>query len=740
VVTGLALVGALIAGFAALVALAGPLLAQTSSSDPGRIVFSSDRNATSGNSSDLYTMKPDGTDVQRLTNRLGYEWWPSISHDGKKVAFMGNAPSGYHDIYTVDAAEEADESQVTNVTKNATNDNGIYEEYPSWSPEGKVVFQGYLYDANNTGNYEAFQANADGTSTTPTNLTQTPTINEQTPAMSPDGKKIAYVNSGWSCTYTSGTNDVTYGYKCTGDFDIYTTNTDRTGEPTNLTSTPSSYSHEDGYDSSTSKYFMKYLQSEAVEAVPAWSPDGQQIAYAQSTNKYGRDCSSTDNYFSDDECTVTQPYEPSSGIYKMNASDGSGSTLVAKNTEFVWDVTPSFSPDGTEIAFGTYGNLGDNTNPERDYEIFKVKADGSAPTAPENLTQGGTRTYTDSDGQTHTYPSGDFHPRWGKSASEPDEKKPITQVTATTSDNASYSSDAWTNKTVTVSLKAADDPGEQGDTVSGIQHLTYKAQSAQDVEEKTVALEPGDTSSEISAQLEISEEGTTTVTAYATDKAGNPEAPPQVFTVKIDKSAPTVTLEGGSITDGSTYYYGDTPSGPTSCNAQDNEGGSGLPEGTSCAVSGYDTTVGKHTITTNAIKDNAGNEAKVQNLSYQVLAWTLKGFYQPTDMDTSTAKVVNTVKNGSTVPLKFEVFKGTTELTDTSKIKSFTATPIGCITGIAEDAVELTSTGGTALRYDAAAGQFIQNWQTPKKPGACYDVKLTTLDGTSVPVAHFKLK
>jgi hypothetical protein len=53
--------------------------------------------------------------------------------------------------------------------------------------------------------------------------------------MSPDGKKIAYVNSGWSCTYTSGTNDVTYGYKCTGDFDIYTTNTDRTGEPTNLT-------------------------------------------------------------------------------------------------------------------------------------------------------------------------------------------------------------------------------------------------------------------------------------------------------------------------------------------------------------------------------------------------------------------------------------------------------------------------------------------------------------------------
>jgi hypothetical protein len=34
---------------------------------------------------------------------------------------------------------------------------------------------------------------------------------------------------------------------------------------------------------------------------------------------------------------------------------------------------------------------------------------------------------------------------------------------------------------------------------------------------------------------------------------------------------------------------------------------------------------------------------------------------------------VNTVKNGSTVPLKFEVFAGTTELTNTTVAK-FTAT------------------------------------------------------------------
>jgi hypothetical protein len=51
----------------------------------------------------------------------------------------------------------------------------------------------------------------------------------------------------------------------------------------------------------------------------------------------------------------------------------------------------------------------------------------------------------------------------------------------------------------------------------------------------------------------------------------------------------------------------------------------------------------------------------------------------------------------------------------------------------------LTTTGGTALRYDTSGGQFIQNWQTPKKPGACYTVTMTTIDGGSIS-ADFQLK
>ena len=45
----------------------------------------------------------------------------------------------------------------------------------------------------------------------------------------------------------------------------------------------------------------------------------------------------------------------------------------------------------------------------------------------------------------------------------------------------------------------------------------------------------------------------------------------------------------------------------------------------------------------------------------------LKGFYSPVDMNDA----LNMVKAGSTVPLKFEIFAGTTEFTTTDKIASF---------------------------------------------------------------------
>jgi hypothetical protein len=123
---------------------------------------------------------------------------------------------------------------------------------------------------------------------------------------------------------------------------------------------------------------------------------------------------------------------------------------------------------------------------------------------------------------------------------------------------------------------------------------------------------------------------------------------------------------------------------------------------------------------------------------FTIMAWTLTGFYQPVDMP-SPSIVWNTVKNGSTVPLKFNVMVGGVQRTDVGAVKSFAYYSVACNQTSPTDDIELTSTGGTVLRYDATAGQFIQNWQTPKLAGQCFGVVMTTLDASKL-VAYFKLK
>ena len=52
------------------------------------------------------------------------------------------------------------------------------------------------------------------------------------------------------------------------------------------------------------------------------------------------------------------------------------------------------------------------------------------------------------------------------------------------------------------------------------------------------------------------------------------------------------------------------------------------------------------------------------NGTFTVNAWTITGFYQPVDMN----GVVNTVKGGSTVPLKFNIYAGGVERTSVSDV------------------------------------------------------------------------
>ena len=132
---------------------------------------------------------------------------------------------------------------------------------------------------------------------------------------------------------------------------------------------------------------------------------------------------------------------------------------------------------------------------------------------------------------------------------------------------------------------------------------------------------------------------------------------------------------------------------------------------------------------------NTNYDSESGSVPIVINAWRLTGFYAPVDKG-----IHNTVKAGATVPLKFEAFAGATELTSTSVVKSFIAQKVTCGTGTLEDAIEeMANNSGTSLRYDATGGQFIQNWQTPKAAGSCYQVTMTTDDGSFIS-ALFKLK
>ena len=222
----------------------------------------------------------------------------------------------------------------------------------------------------------------------------------------------------------------------------------------------------------------------------------------------------------------------------------------------------------------------------------------------------------------------------------------------------------------------------------------------------------------------VSSEGSAqSATGTCADTSGNTASDTQSG-INIDLTNPTLTWSGG-INNGDTFYFLFVPPAPT-CTAGDLLSG---PNG--CGVTGYGTSLGSHTLTATAY-DKAGNSYS-EGRTYTVKAWTILGFYQPVDMGK-----LNISKNGSTVPLKFEVFAGTTELTSTSIVQAFVQTE-SCLNGVVTDDIETYATGSTSLRYDMGGGQFIFNWQTPKKVGACYKVTLTTLDGLSIS-ADFKLK
>jgi Tol biopolymer transport system component len=126
-----------------------------------------------GTTYQVYTMNADGSDLTSLTSE-GLNWGGAWSPDGEKLAFASNR-DGNAKIYIMDA----DGGNQIRLTSGDTEDVAA-----SWSEQG-IVFTAWRDD-----HADIYRVNADGSALT--NLTYTPSLDDDNASWSPDGNRILY--------------------------------------------------------------------------------------------------------------------------------------------------------------------------------------------------------------------------------------------------------------------------------------------------------------------------------------------------------------------------------------------------------------------------------------------------------------------------------------------------------------------------------------------------------------------
>jgi len=299
------------------------------SPDGGRIAFFNKREG----GKEIYVVNADGSGQRRLTRDARNAATPAWSPDGRKIAFEGglNAMSVCCGVYVVNA----DGSGQRRLARNG--------RAPTWSPDGRTI--AFFSDS------KIYLMNADGSE----HRRLTKPLGKLALAWSPDGRKLAFLNDGGSCQFC---------------FNLYVVGSDGSGLR-NL----------------TSKLAAGHMGDPGPASDPAWSPDGQTLAFVRLNAGPGEsiyvvkaDGSGLRNLTPKPVGAHTAPaWSPdgrklafvsdrdgNSEVYVMNAN-GSGQRNLTRNPAY--DADPAWSPDGRKIAFASNrdGNSG----------VYVMNADGS---------------------------------------------------------------------------------------------------------------------------------------------------------------------------------------------------------------------------------------------------------------------------------------------------------------------------------------------------------------------------
>lgn len=282
----------------------------------GKIAFVGDNE---GYMSGIYTMNPDGSGLETLVPPGGlrggmYNESPSWSPDGQRMAFTkSHNVDEYTNIYDGIYVMNADGSGEEGIMPDGYD--------PQWLPNGrKISFLRRAEGASETGLY----------------------------VMKPDGsgveKRASFPISPYSHTWSPDGRKIAFGCSARprrADWEICVMKSD-------------------GSD------MKKLTRNRKDDEGPDWSPDGRKIVFS----RYHKGC---DSGYCDD-------------IHVIN-TDGSGNRRLTDSPNMS-ELGPVWSPDGRRIAFGRYGS----ENPP--VGIYVMKADGSKEHRVLDYDEFGLRFYS----------------------------------------------------------------------------------------------------------------------------------------------------------------------------------------------------------------------------------------------------------------------------------------------------------------------------------------------------------